>query len=354
MGSQRRHFPPAPWGWEGVLLTVQPLMHAARHHRLRRPTRRACSLPRRPPAASGSRRPLCSSMRARCCWRCSTCTCWALCTGEGACMADQAIRNRAAGIKPPPPSPAAPAGPIAQHQRHVLGAPSRAALTAASLTPPSRPCLPGPPRRDLKPENILLHASGHIMLTDFDLSYCQGSTTASLLVLPSDPASMGGAAAQQGGSAGATPATPQRSSRASTDGGARRVAPHALASGLQALLVAQPDGRANSFVGTEEYLAPEVITGGPPPRPASLAAASPRALAHPPPSHFATPRDACSARCRTGCWLTCSHQPCNGRQASCPGKPAARLSDPPPAPPRAPPAQALATPAWWTGGPLAS
>jgi serine/threonine protein kinase len=31
--------------------------------------------------------------------------------------------------------------------------------------------------RDLKPENILLHSSGHIMLTDFDLSYCQGSTT---------------------------------------------------------------------------------------------------------------------------------------------------------------------------------
>ncbi len=30
--------------------------------------------------------------------------------------------------------------------------------------------------RDLKPENILLHSSGHILLTDFDLSYCQGST----------------------------------------------------------------------------------------------------------------------------------------------------------------------------------
>ena len=31
--------------------------------------------------------------------------------------------------------------------------------------------------RDLKPENILLHSSGHILLTDFDLSYCQGSTS---------------------------------------------------------------------------------------------------------------------------------------------------------------------------------
>jgi serine/threonine protein kinase len=30
--------------------------------------------------------------------------------------------------------------------------------------------------RDLKPENILLHHTGHVLLTDFDLSYCQGKT----------------------------------------------------------------------------------------------------------------------------------------------------------------------------------
>ena len=34
--------------------------------------------------------------------------------------------------------------------------------------------------RDLKPENILLHHSGHIMLTDFDLSYSSGTTTPSV------------------------------------------------------------------------------------------------------------------------------------------------------------------------------
>jgi serine/threonine protein kinase len=31
--------------------------------------------------------------------------------------------------------------------------------------------------RDLKPENLLLHPSGHVLLTDFDLSYAKGSTS---------------------------------------------------------------------------------------------------------------------------------------------------------------------------------
>lgn len=31
--------------------------------------------------------------------------------------------------------------------------------------------------RDLKPENILLHHTGHVLLTDFDLSYGKGVTT---------------------------------------------------------------------------------------------------------------------------------------------------------------------------------
>ena len=30
--------------------------------------------------------------------------------------------------------------------------------------------------RDLKPENILLHHTGHVLLTDFDLSYSKGVT----------------------------------------------------------------------------------------------------------------------------------------------------------------------------------
>ncbi|KAL4857414.1 Phototropin-1B [Chlorella vulgaris] len=135
--------------------------------------------------------------------------------------------------------------------------------------------------RDLKPENILLHESGHIMLTDFDLSYCQGSTSASLLVLPeTHPAVAPAGTAAAGGATAAAAAAQRRGSRdvkraavkepgrrASMDSPHTRVSmdggrqPAALASGRHVLLVALPEGRANSFVGTEEYLAPEVITG---------------------------------------------------------------------------------------------
>ncbi|TVU31666.1 hypothetical protein EJB05_23364, partial [Eragrostis curvula] len=121
--------------------------------------------------------------------------------------------------------------------------------------------------RDLKPENVLVREDGHIMLSDFDLSLrCAVSPTLVRSSLNSDP---------RNAQTCAQPACIQptcfmpklfnhrskKNSTAKKSKGAEAKHQQQASAGLPELVVEPTGARSMSFVGTHEYLAPEIIKG---------------------------------------------------------------------------------------------
>lgn len=121
--------------------------------------------------------------------------------------------------------------------------------------------------RDLKPENILVREDGHIMLTDFDLSLRCAATPTLLKSFPpiESPKRVSSPCMDSGcidpfclQPAWKVPCfTPRLESRT-------RKLKSDLAdqiSSMPQLIVEPTSARSNSFVGTHEYLAPEIVKG---------------------------------------------------------------------------------------------
>ncbi|KAL2953665.1 hypothetical protein AAZX31_19G178000 [Glycine max] len=120
--------------------------------------------------------------------------------------------------------------------------------------------------RDLKPENILVREDGHIVLTDFDLSLRCAVNPMLLKSSDVDPAKISGLSAQasciEPFCIEPSCQVPCFSPRLLPTAAKARKLKVDLAAQVRSLpqLVAEPtDARSNSFVGTHEYLAPEII-----------------------------------------------------------------------------------------------
>lgn len=106
--------------------------------------------------------------------------------------------------------------------------------------------------RDLKPENILVQSSGHIMLTDFDLSKRLVPNSNESHISHNQQQQKQHSLEQKGG----WPVLRRMlSSKAKKPCPSTEVSPALNQSRQKSFL------RSNSFVGTDEYVAPEVING---------------------------------------------------------------------------------------------
>uniref|UniRef100_A0ACD5X5G8 Uncharacterized protein n=1 Tax=Avena sativa TaxID=4498 RepID=A0ACD5X5G8_AVESA len=110
--------------------------------------------------------------------------------------------------------------------------------------------------RDLKPENVLIRGDGHIMLTDFDLSL---ESTASPSLEEAKNVTGGDGDDDDDGSRASIPTCFPEVHLLRLMKWRRRAAPPRP----RPRFVAEPvDARSSSFVGTHEYVAPEVASGG--------------------------------------------------------------------------------------------
>lgn len=116
--------------------------------------------------------------------------------------------------------------------------------------------------RDLKPENVLVRSDGHIMLTDFDLSLKCDSSTSTPQIVTSHTSSTGPPSIDPPPFTSASCILPNCIVPAVSCFHPKRKRKKKQTHRSGPEFVSEPvDVRSMSFVGTHEYLAPEIISG---------------------------------------------------------------------------------------------